>query len=99
VKWFHRHPQKAWGVNAATFLLIKNIFGQLLRITLKPKSSKNFEIPLELEHLIQEVQEICLLLKKTTSWKHAVWYEDRCTVLGSGNLRPKEIERTVLEIK
>lgn len=56
-------------------------------------------MPLELEPLVQEVQEICLLLKKTTSWKHAVWYEDRCTALGSGNLRPKEIERTVLEIK
>ncbi|MBK8870584.1 MAG: hypothetical protein IPN19_05935 [Elusimicrobia bacterium] len=53
----------------------------------------------ELEHLIQEVQEICLLLEKTTFRKHAVWYKDRCTALGSENLRPKEIESTILEIK
>jgi hypothetical protein len=53
----------------------------------------------ELEHLIQEVEEICLLLERTTFRKHALWYKDRCKTLREENLRPKEIERTILEIK
>jgi hypothetical protein len=54
---------------------------------------------LEIENLVREVQEICSLLEKTTFRKHADWYKVRCAALGSENLRPKEIECTILQIK
>lgn len=53
----------------------------------------------EIENLVREVQEICSLLEKTTFRKQADWYKVRCDALGSENLRPKEIESTILEIK
>jgi hypothetical protein len=53
----------------------------------------------EIENIVREVQEICLLLEKTTFRKHADWYKVRCAALGSDNLHPKEIESTIIEIK